>query len=46
MQTKKKTLDWLYFLLPFPQNVALISYSFPMSVPLTLTDIIELVKNK
>ena len=47
MQTKKKqTLDWLYFLLRFPPNVTLNSYLFPMRVSLTLTDIIEVVKNK
>ena len=46
MQTEKSKLDWLYFLLQLPPNVTLISYSFPMSVSLTLTNIIEVVKNK
>ena len=48
MQMKKNTLDWLYFLLWFPPNVTLISYLFPMSVSLKLTNITEVpvVKNK
>ena len=48
MQTKKKknTLDLLYFLLRFPPNVIMINYSSPMSVSLTLNNIIEVVKDK
>ena len=45
-KNKKKTLDWLYFLLRFPPNVTMINYSFPMRVSLMLNNIIEVVKNK
>ena len=34
------------FLLRFPPNVTLVSNSFPLSVFLMLTNIIEVVKNK
>ena len=43
---KKKYTRLAQFLLRFPPNVTLISYSFPMSVSLTLANIIEVVKNK
>ena len=43
---KKNTLGRLYFLLRFLLNVTVINNSFQMSVSLTLTNIIDVVKNK
>ena len=42
---KKEYQTGSIFLLRFPPNVTLISYSFPMSVSVTLANIIEVVKN-
>ena len=42
----KKYVRLALFLLRFPPYVALISYSFATSVSLTLTNVIEVVKNK
>ena len=41
---EKKNHYTVYFFITL--NVTLISYSFPLSVSLTLTNIIEVVKNK
>ena len=37
---------FFFFLLQFPPNVTMINCSFPMSVSLTLNNIIEVVRNK